>query len=100
MSDPIKLRAGRLDAHFTEAAAGDGLGMASRKVRCRLAEGSGSGLTDEMLCLLRVRLRLAILIILSAFVLHFLRNVLLPGSALDQRPLWLTVSGCEIVVMA
>jgi len=54
-----------------------------------------------MSSLLRTRLRLAILIILSAFVLHFLRNVFLPGAtAVDRRPIWLFFSGCEIAVMA
>src|SRR5262249_14288259 len=50
--------------------------------------------------LLRTRLRLAILIILVAFALHFLRNLLLLGPVFDHRPLWLIFSGCEIAVMA
>src|SRR5713101_2014754 len=69
----------------------------------RLAKGSDAcpGFTDEMSCLLHTRLRLAIMIILSAFVLHFLRNLLLPGAAVvERRPLWLFFSGCEIAVMA
>jgi serine/threonine-protein kinase len=52
-----------------------------------------------MSCLLRTRLRLAILIILSGFILHFLRNWLLQGSAFDHRPLYLFFTGCEIAVM-
>jgi serine/threonine-protein kinase len=77
----------------------DGGGSVSRKVRCRLAVGSGSGFTDEMSCLLRTRLRLAILIILVGFTLHFLRNLLAFGPTYDHRPLWLVFSGCEIAVM-
>ena len=75
---------------------------ASRNVRCRFAQGSDSGprFTDEMSCLLRTRLRLAILIMLAGFALHFVRNLLLQGSTLDHRPLRLIVSGCEIVVLA
>jgi serine/threonine-protein kinase len=53
-----------------------------------------------MSSLLRTRLRLAILIILAGFALHFVRNVLLQGSALDHRPLRLLVTGCEILVLA
>jgi hypothetical protein len=52
-----------------------------------------------MSCLLRTRLHLAILIILSGFTLHFLRNWLLQGSAFDHRPLYLVFTGCEIAVM-
>jgi serine/threonine-protein kinase len=50
--------------------------------------------------LLRTRLRAATLIVLAAFVLNFLRNLVLPGSATDQHPLWLFFSGCEIAVLA
>jgi hypothetical protein len=49
---------------------------------------------------LRTRLRSALLIALAGFVLHLLRNVPLPGSATDQRPLWLFFSGCEIAILA
>jgi serine/threonine-protein kinase len=52
-----------------------------------------------MSCLLRTRLRLAILIVLVGFVLHFLRNLLL-GPALDHRLPWLVFGGCEIVMLA
>jgi serine/threonine-protein kinase len=74
---------------------------AARKVRCRFAKDSESAgeFTDEMSCLLRVRLRLAILIILSAFTLHFLRSMLLPSMTTEQQPFWLGVSVCEIVIM-
>jgi tRNA A-37 threonylcarbamoyl transferase component Bud32 len=92
----------RLGRHATESSLSD-RGGGSRHMRCRFAKGSdsGPGLTDEISCLLRTRLRVAILIILSAFVLHFLRNLLLPGAAaVDRRPLWLFFSGCEIAVMA
>jgi serine/threonine-protein kinase len=52
-----------------------------------------------MSCLLRTRLRLAILIILAGFVLHFVRNLLAFGPTYDHRPVWLVFSGCEIAVM-
>jgi hypothetical protein len=69
-------------------------------LRCRLAVGSGPKFTDEMSWLLRTRLRLAILVVLTGFALHFLRNVLWLGATYDHRPLWLLLSGCEIAVMA
>jgi len=101
MKDSASLSSERIRQHGTDSAlSGD---AESRRVRCRFAKGSdsGPGLTEELLCLLRTRLRLAILIILSAFVLHFLRNVFLPGAAtIDRRPVWLFFSGCEIAVMA
>jgi serine/threonine-protein kinase len=49
--------------------------------------------------LLRTRLRLAILIILVGFALHFLRYLLLLESAFHDRLLWLVFSSCEIAVM-
>ena len=72
------------------------------KVRCHFAHGSDSGprFTDEMTSLLRTRLRLAILIILAAFVLHLLRNLLLQEPAFDYRLVRLSITGCEIAVMA
>jgi serine/threonine-protein kinase len=85
---------------FPEPSPDDGRGIVSRKVRCRLAARSGPGFTDEMSGLLRTRLRLAILVILIGFVVHFLRNVLRLGPTFDHRPLWLLLSGCEIAVMA
>ena len=42
---------------------------------------------------------LAILIILAAFTLHLLRNLLLQEPAFDHRPLRLSIIGCEIAVM-
>jgi len=71
----------------------------SKKVHCRLAPGSGPGFTHEMACLLRVRLRLAILIVLVGFAFYFLVQLLLTGSALDHRPVYLLFCGGEIAVM-
>jgi hypothetical protein len=87
------------ERQLPESSLGGDRGVVSQKVRCRLAVGSGPGFTDEMSCLLRTRLRLAILIILVGFALHFVRNLLVLGSAFDHRPLWLLLSGCEIAVM-
>jgi serine/threonine-protein kinase len=100
MSDPGKRREDLHKLYLAESSLnGDG-GAASRHVRCRLAAGSGLGFTEEMSHLLRTRLRLAILILLVGFALHFLRNLLLLGTAFDHRPLWLLFTGCEIAVMA
>jgi serine/threonine-protein kinase len=68
-------------------------------VRCRLAPSRGPGFTDEMACVLRERLRLAILVMLGAFLAHFLRNALELGPAFDRRTLWLCLGGGEITVM-
>jgi serine/threonine-protein kinase len=97
--DPKPPLAGRFRPHVTEPYE-RAPEAAARRVRCRFAKGSGTGtgLTDEMSCLLRTRLRLAILIILVGFVLHFLRNLVL-GSAFAYRPLWLLFCGCEIAVL-
>ncbi len=75
-------------------------GFVSRKMRCRLAASSGPGFTDETSCLLRTRLRMAILIVLVPFAIHFVKNVLQLGPAFDYRPLWLVFGGCETVVLA
>src|SRR5581483_2866713 len=85
-----------------EPVAGAGRGQASRKLRRRFAQGSdsGPGFTDEMSGLLQARLRLAILIILAGFALHFVRNFFLEVSAFDHRPLRLWVTGCEMAVLA
>src|SRR5262249_24485801 len=101
MNDPKPLLAERLSPHATEPSA-RAPDVASRRVRCRFAKGpdSGPGLTDELSCLLRTRLRLALMIILAGFTLHFLRNLLLQGSAFDHRPVWLLFTGCEIAVLA
>src|SRR5438132_6189654 len=78
----------------------DGQGrIVAQKVRCRVSTGSGLGFTDEISGLLRSRLRLAILIILGGFVLHFLRNLLVLGPAFDHRPRYLVLSACEMAVM-
>ncbi len=85
-----------------ESAAGAGPAKASRQVRCRFAHGSdsGPGFTDEMTPLLRTRLRLAILIVLAGFILHLARNLLLQEPAFDHRPLRLSITAGEIVVLA
>src|SRR5438874_13733027 len=100
MSDPRGLREGFPQGHLAEPALDGDQGACSQHVRCRLAAGSGPGFTDEMSHLLRTRLRLALLIVLVGFALHFLRNLLLLGSAFDHRPLWLVFAGCEIAVLA
>src|SRR5262249_47155110 len=100
MSDPSVLREGFPKGPLAEPSLDGAQGSVSQHVRCRLAAGSGPGFTDEMSYLLRTRLRLAILIVLVVFALHFLRNLLLLGSAFDHRPLWLVFAGCEIAVLA
>src|SRR4051794_10527841 len=100
MSDPSILREDLPKRHSAQPSLDRDPGAVSQHVRCRLAVGSGSGFTVEMSHLLRTRLRLAILIVLVGFALHFLRNLLLLRSAFDHRPLWLVFVGCEIVVMA
>jgi serine/threonine-protein kinase len=72
------------------------------KVRCHVASGPGSGLgfTDDTACLLRSRLRLAVLIILAGFAFHFVRNLLLQGPTLDHRLLRLVVIGGEVAILA
>ncbi len=76
--------------------------MSTRKMHCRYSHGSDSGprFTDDISRLLRKRLRLAVLIILAGFAMHFGQNLLLQGPAFDRRPLWLFLTGCEIVVLA
>jgi serine/threonine-protein kinase len=99
MSDPIVPRDDLHKRHLAEPSPNGDRGVTSQHVRCRLAVGSGPGFTDELSFLLRTRLRLAILIVLVGFALHFLRNLLLLGSAFDHRPLWLVFSGCEIAAL-
>jgi eukaryotic-like serine/threonine-protein kinase len=53
-----------------------------------------------MSCLLRTRLRLAILIILSAFVLYFVRNLFVEAPVLTDRRLWQAIALGEIAVMS
>ncbi len=100
MSDPMVRRDDLPKRRFAEPSTDDGRGLGSPHVRCRFAVASGPGFTDEMSCLLRTRLRLAILIILVAFAFHFLRNLWLPGLGFDHRPTWLVFSGSEIAVLA
>src|SRR5713226_6274264 len=90
---------GGIRDHLTRAAPDNKPDPVSQKVRCRLAVGSGPGFTHEMACLLRVRLRLAILIVLVGLAFHFLSQLLLPGSGLDHRPIYLLFCGGEIAVM-
>ncbi|HEV3082810.1 MAG TPA: serine/threonine-protein kinase [Gemmataceae bacterium] len=99
MSYPIVLRDDIHEGHLPEPAADSDRRLASQKLRCRLTLGSGLGFTDEMSRLLRSRLRLAILIMLVGFVFHFLKNLLLLGSAFDHRPLYLVLSSCEMAVL-
>jgi serine/threonine-protein kinase len=101
MNDPTPLSPDRFSPHATEPFP-SGRDATSRCVRCRFSTGSGSGpgFTDEMSGLLRTRLRSAVLIVLATFVLHFLRNVVLPGPATDQRERWLIFSACEIAALA
>jgi serine/threonine-protein kinase len=99
MSDPAVPRNDLDKQHSAEPSGKDDRGVDCKHLRCRLATGSGPGFTDEMSGLLRTRLRVAILIILGGFAVHFLRNLLLLGSVFDHRPLWLVFSGCEIAVM-
>jgi serine/threonine-protein kinase len=97
MSDP---QAPALPKHpFAEPPRDGNRGAVSKHVCCRLAAGSGPGFTDEMSSLLRTRLRLAVFIILVGITFRFLRNLLLPESALDHRALRLIFNGCEITVM-
>jgi hypothetical protein len=100
MNDPNPPLGDRFSPHKTEAYVKDPDAV-SRRLRCRFAKCSdtGPGLTDEMSCLLRTRLRLALLILLAGFILHFLRNLFLQGSAFEHRPLWLVFTACEITVM-
>lgn len=100
VNDPNPLRSERLRPRASESPPGD-RDAVSRKLRCRCPKWSTSepGLTDELSSLLRTRLRLAILIILSGFILHVLRNVLLLGTAFDHRLSWLLFASCEIAVM-
>jgi serine/threonine-protein kinase len=99
MSDPV-LQGGILPTrHAAEPSPTDNRGMASRHVRCRLGEGTGAGFTHEISCLLRSRLRLAILVLLVGFTMHFVRNVFRLGPTYDHRLYWLIFSGSEIAVM-
>jgi serine/threonine-protein kinase len=74
--------------------------LASRHLRCRVADRSGPGFADEMASLLRTRLRLGIVILVAGFALHFFRNVFGLGPTYDHRPLSIVFSGSEIAMMA
>jgi serine/threonine-protein kinase len=69
--------------------------------RCRFAKGSGSasGLTDELACLLRSRLRVAILILLCGFVFYFVRQLLGPSPVVEEVPFTTLFDGCIIAIM-
>src|SRR5262249_41162531 len=71
------------------------------RVRCRFASksNSGPGLTHEISCLLRTRWRLAILIILGAFILHFIRNLWDNTPAVHIGPFAVVLQGSAIAVM-
>lgn len=72
----------------------------SNKLRCRLPDGGpSSGFTGATSHLLRTRLRVAVLIILTGFALHVVRNLLLSGPTLDHFTLRLSIAVCEIVVL-
>src|SRR5438132_10024227 len=100
MNDPNPLLSDRLRprANLSSLKARDAVPSHVR-CRCPQSSDSGPGLTDELSCLLRTRLRLAILIILTGFVLHFLRNLFSQGPAFDHRLSWLVFAGCEIAIM-
>jgi serine/threonine-protein kinase len=71
----------------------------SQRVCCRLAAGSDPQLTAATARLLRSRLQLPILIILSGFAVTLFRG-LLHGPASPGHPLWLALNGCEVAVLA
>src|SRR6516165_5634541 len=100
MSDPTVLHGDLHKRPLAEPPLDGDRGVVSQHVRCRLAVGSGPGFTDEMSCLLRTRLRLAILIMLVVFGVHFVRNALWLAPAYDHRGTWLLFSSCEMAVMA
>jgi eukaryotic-like serine/threonine-protein kinase len=100
MNDPRVLRDDRPQRSLAEPFLEGDRSDLSQPVRCRLAMNTAPHFTDEMARLLRTRLRLAILIILSGFALHYVRNLWLRDSSFDHRPLWLVFSGCVIAVMA
>jgi serine/threonine-protein kinase len=99
MGDPLVPRDNRPEPPLAETSAYDRRGGLSRKVRCRLASRSGLGFTDEMSCLLRTRLRLALLVMVVAFALHFLRHWFRLAPTSDHRLLYLFLSGCEIALL-
>jgi serine/threonine-protein kinase len=100
MSSPHVFLDGIHQGSFDETSLYSDQSAESQQVRCRLAMSSIPRFTHEMSCLLRARLRLAIWIILSGFIVHYLRNLWLLDSTFDHRSIWLVFSGCEILVMA
>jgi eukaryotic-like serine/threonine-protein kinase len=88
------------EQHFKGSSSDDRRGVVSQKVRCHLAMGTQTGFSGEMSRLLRSRLRLAVLIILVAFCLHFLRILFQIGPHFDHRTPYLWFAGCEIALMA
>ena len=76
-------------------------GFVSRKMRCRLANDcSGPGFTDELAPLLRSRLRLAILLMILPFAIHFVRNAFQLGPMFEHRLRWLLFGGAEVIMLA
>src|SRR5437868_8378678 len=75
-------------------------GAGSRPVRCRLAAGPAPRFTDEMTCLLRTRLRLAILILLVGFAFHSVRSLWRHGFAFGDRPPRLFLGDVTVAVLA
>jgi eukaryotic-like serine/threonine-protein kinase len=100
MSDPIGPRDDLPERLPAEPSVDRDRGVVPKQVRCRPAAGPGTGFTDELAHLLRTRLRLAILVMLVGFALHFLRNAFRLAPTYDHRPLWLFFGGCEMAVMA
>jgi serine/threonine-protein kinase len=100
MNDPRMLRDDLHQRKFADSSRDGDCGAGSEHVRCRLAMSSGPRFTDEMARLLQKRLRLAILIILSGFIFHYLRHLWQRDPTFDHRPTWLIFSGCVIAVMA
>ena len=79
MCHEVNLAPGSLTSRSRKTARWRGL---LEKVHCRLAIGSGKGFTDEMSCLLRTRLRLAILVLFAGFAVRFAERI---TAGLDLR---------------
>src|SRR5262249_27870315 len=103
MIDPTRISAVRLVRDPVESPAPAHPEAAPRKARCGFAHGSdwGPGLTDEITVLLRTRLRLAGSIVLIAFTLYFLRNLVDPASIVLRGGAWgPLIHGGVIVALA
>jgi len=74
----------------------------SRRVRCRFASRSESteGLAHEISCLLRTRLRLAVLIILGALSLYLVRNLFEIAAGPSYDVIGIVFHGSAIAAMA